>query len=196
MMLQKLGFFLFLSFLFISCGTSKNISKYRKIKNSANSVIYIHKKINTKSGGKSPKKVSKKSTNNSKNTPSIADKIVWTAVSYKGAPYKFGGTTKRGMDCSGLIHTSFSFRKISMPRTSREMSRKGYDISLGKVKRGDLVFFKTSRRRAGINHVGLVTSVKRGDVRFIHASTSSGVIISSLRDSYWRKSFVKAKRVL
>ncbi|WBX73329.1 C40 family peptidase [Tenacibaculum pacificus] len=171
-MIKKLLFILILSFLVISCGSSKNVNSYKK-----------------------PKKSTHKSTNSSKKV-TIADKIVWTAVSYKGAPYKYGGTTKRGMDCSGLIYTSFKHRNVQIPRTSRQMYAKGYQISLGKVKRGDLLFFKTSRKRGNVNHVGLVTSVKNKDIRFIHSSSSSGVIISSLHTNYWRKAFVKAKRVL
>ncbi|CAL2083435.1 C40 family peptidase [Tenacibaculum sp. 190524A02b] len=126
----------------------------------------------------------------------IADKIVWTAVTYKDTPYKYGGLTRKGMDCSGLIYTSFKQRNIDLPRSSRLMYTKGYPISLRQVKRGDLLFFKTSRKSGSVNHVGLVTSVKKGDVRFIHATSSKGVLVSSLHEKYWKRAFIKAKRVL
>lgn len=161
-----------LSFLMVSCGASKNVRVYKK-----------------------PKKVIVKRTL-SKGKPTIADKIVWTAVTYKGVPYKYGGMTNRGMDCSGLIHTSFKQRKVKLPRTSRDMYTKGYVISLRQVQRGDLLFFKTSRKGRGVNHVGLVTSIKNGDIRFIHSTSSRGVIVTSLHENYWSRAFIKAKRVL
>ncbi|CAL2102731.1 NlpC/P60 family protein [Tenacibaculum sp. 190130A14a] len=165
-MIKKLLFIFLCSFIMISCGSSKNVASSKPSK------------------AKTKKKVT------------IADKIVWTAVSYKGVPYKFGGMTKRGMDCSGLIHTSFKQRNVNLPRTSREMYAKGYDIPLKKVQRGDLLFFKTARKKGKVNHVGLVTSVKNGDIHFIHSTSSRGVIVTSLWQKYWRKAFIKAKRVL
>ncbi len=151
--------------------------------------------------GSSKKVNSKKTTKYQVSKPSkkkitTADKIVWTAVSYKGVPYKYGGTNKNGMDCSGLIYTSFKKRNISLPRTSKLMYLKGYSIPLKKVKRGDLLFFKTTRKRGKVNHVGLITSVKNGVIRFIHSTSSRGVLVSSLREKYWKRAFIKAKRVL
>lgn len=167
-MVKKLFFILIGSFLMTSCGSSKNVTSSQPIKDSRNSEKEV----------------------------TIADKVVWTAVSYKGIPYRFGGTTKKGMDCSGLIHTSFKQRNIDLPRTSREMYSKGYEISLRKVQRGDLLFFRTARKRGKVNHVGLVTSVKNGDIRFIHSTSSKGVIVTSLWQDYWKRAFIKAKRVL
>ncbi|WP_299108285.1 C40 family peptidase [uncultured Tenacibaculum sp.] len=167
-MIKKLLLLFLGALLMISCGSSKKIasSQSPKGKNITNKEV------------------------------TVADKIVWTAVSYKGVPYKFGGMSKRGMDCSGLIHTSFKQRNVDLPRTSREMYTKGYDIPLKKVKRGDLLFFKTARKRGKVNHVGLVTSVKNGDIHFIHSTSSRGVIVTSLWQKYWRKAFIKAKRIL
>lgn len=167
-MIKKLLLLFLGALLMISCGSSKKIASSQ----------------------------SPKGKNNTNKEVTVADKIVWTAVSYKGVPYKFGGMTKRGMDCSGLIHTSFKQRNVDLPRTSREMYTKGYDIPLKKVKRGDLLFFKTARKRGKVNHVGLVTSVKNGDIHFIHSTSSRGVIVTSLWQKYWRKAFIKAKRVL
>lgn len=141
----------------------------------------------------SSKKVVKNNPKNSK--ISIADKIVWTAVTYKGVPYKFGGTTKKGMDCSGLIYTSFKQRGKEIPRVSHVMAQEGFIISLKEVKRGDLLFFKTAKTKNKVNHVGLVTSVN-GEIKFIHATSSRGVIVSSLEEKYWKRAYVKAKRVL
>lgn len=144
-----------------------------------------------------PKKTYKKPrTSTSNSQPSLADKVVWTAVSYKGTPYRLGGTSKSGMDCSGLIYTSFKKRNVNLARTSRAMYQQGQPIPLQKVKRGDLLFFKTSRKRGKVNHVGLVTSVKNRTIYFIHSTSSRGVLVSSLRERYWNRAFIKAKRVL
>lgn len=174
-MIKKLLYILTVSLLMISCGSSKKVATNHKTN--------------------IPKKEQVEVKQNS-NSPSLADKVVWTAVTYKGVPYRFGGMNRRGMDCSGLIHTSFKQRNVTLPRTSKEMYTQGHEIPLRKVQRGDLLFFKTSRKRGRVNHVGLVTSVKNGDIRFIHSTSSRGVIVTSLHSNYWRKAFIKAKRVL
>lgn len=165
----------------ISCGSSKNVSTTYRTRT---------KKV-TK-----VKKNTQLATTKSSSKVTVADKIVWTAVTYKGVPYRFGGMTKRGMDCSGLIFTSFKQRNMPIARTSHQMYLQGENISLREVQRGDLLFFKTSRKRGKVNHVGLVTSVDNGDIRFIHSTTSRGVIVTSLHENYWKRAFIKAKRVL
>ncbi|MEW7277715.1 C40 family peptidase [Aquimarina sp. 2201CG1-2-11] len=129
------------------------------------------------------------------NTNSKAKSIVKIAKGYKGTRYKFGGTTKKGMDCSGLVYTSFKKEDIVLPRSSRNMSTQGKAISLKKVKIGDLLFFKTNKRKNVISHVGLITEI-RGTIKFIHSSSSRGVIISSLEEKYWKKAFAWARRIL
>lgn len=122
--------------------------------------------------------------------------IVEVAQSFHGTPYRFGGTTAKGMDCSGLIFTAFKEADIHLPRSSRDMATKGQRINLNEVTVGDLVFFKTDRSRNVINHVGLVVDVFLGKVYFIHSSTSQGVIISSLDESYWNNAFAEVRRVI
>ncbi len=100
------------------------------------------------------------------------------------------------MDCSGLIYTSFKKEKIALPRVSRDMAKEGKKISKEKISKGDLVFFKTNKNRNVINHVGLVVESKRGNILFIHSTSSRGVIISSLDEKYWRNAFVGGRRVL
>lgn len=121
--------------------------------------------------------------------------IVSYAKSFNGTRYKYGGTTKKGMDCSGLVYTSFKKENVVLPRTSKTMATQGKPISLKKVGVGDLLFFKTNKRKNVISHVGLVVETK-GAIKFIHASTSRGVIISSLDEKYWNKAFAWARRVL
>lgn len=125
-----------------------------------------------------------------------AETIAKYAKKFNGTRYKYGGTTKRGMDCSGLVYTSFKDNKVSVPRTTRDLSSYGNWIDLKEVNVGDLVFFATKKNSRKVNHVGIVTNVRPGNVEFIHASTSRGVIISSLAEKYWYFAFVQARRVL
>ncbi|SNY94487.1 C40 family peptidase [Flagellimonas pacifica] len=138
-----------------------------------------------------PKKSKKEERKNSK-----ANAIVSTALTFSGTRYKFGGITKKGMDCSGLIFISLKENDISFPRVSYQMAEQGKRIKLTQIEKGDLLFFKTSKRGKRINHVGLVVDVKGVDVKFIHSTTSRGVIVSSLREGYWNHAFVKAMRFL
>ncbi len=129
--------------------------------------------------------------------PKKAKKITSKALSYIGTKYKYGGTTKRGMDCSGLIYVSFTAFDVSVERVSYKIAAQGKEVRVKNVVVGDLLFFKTSKRAKRINHVGLVVDVdKKGTIKFIHASTSRGVMVSSLREGFWNHAFVKATRIL
>ena len=76
------------------------------------------------------------------------------------------------------------------------MAEEGKEIRLKEVTKGDLVFFKTSRKAKKINHVGLVVAIDDGEIKFIHSTSSRGVIVSSLKEGYWNAAFIKATRVL
>ena len=121
--------------------------------------------------------------------------VVNTALTFTGVRYKYGGTTRRGMDCSGLLYVSFAENDFPLPRVSHEMAEEGRKVRVKQVRKGDLLFFRTTRRGGKINHVGLVVAVDGDDVRFIHSTTSRGVIVSSLREGFWNHAFVKATRV-
>lgn len=140
-----------------------------------------------------------KTTNNKNNTTTttdLASEIIDYAKQFEGVKYKFGGTTKAGMDCSGLVYKSYKAYNIPLPRISRDMARQGKKVSVDDVKVGDLLFFKTNDKRNIINHVGLVVTALPGNIEFIHSTTSSGVIISSLAERYWYYAFAEARRVL
>jgi probable lipoprotein NlpC len=120
--------------------------------------------------------------------------IVQKARSYTGSPYKYGGTTASGFDCSGLVTVAFQSVNLPLPRTSYDMAEIGRPIEVKNIQVGDLVFFVTSKTGTRINHVGIVTEVKKdGEVRFIHAS-DSGVREDSLASKYYKSTFTKAVR--
>lgn len=121
--------------------------------------------------------------------------VIATARSFMGTPYKWGGTTRSGMDCSGLLVCSFRAAKIELPRTSADQSQYGKKVSINELQPGDLVFFSAKKGRGKISHVGMVTEVRgRQEVMFIHASSSLGVVENNLHADYYRKIFVKAQR--
>lgn len=130
-----------------------------------------------------------------KKVESQQQKIVSTARSFVGTPYKWGGTSRSGMDCSGLLVTSFRAAGIELPRTSSEQSGYGRSVSIYELQPGDLVFFAANKRRGKITHVGMVTEVRgRNEVLFIHASSSLGVVENNLHSDYYRKIYRKAQR--
>lgn len=126
----------------------------------------------------------------------LAKRVANNALHYHGTRYKYGGMNKRGMDCSGLVYLAFEKEGINLPRVSRQIAREGNRINLNKVNVGDLLFFKTGKSGRSINHVGLIVQIVPGEVNFIHSTTSRGVIISSLNEKYWNRSFVMARKIL
>ncbi len=178
---------LFLTLTMISCGAVKKKTTYSS-----------SSKRRTVTVAPSESKVEKPQINNLRKRVhlSVADNIINTALTFSGTKYKYGGTTKKGMDCSGLLYVSFGEHDIQLPRVSYHMAEKGKRIKINKVAKGDLLFFKTRKRSRRINHVGMVVAVDNNEIRFIHASSSRGVIVSSLREGYWNSAFVKATRVL
>lgn len=126
---------------------------------------------------------------------SIADELIERASDNIGVRYRPGGTTRAGFDCSGLICATFNSMDIKLPRSSIEQSNIGVKITPLEAKKGDLIFFKTRGGRR-INHVGMVVDVIGDEIKFIHSSTSQGVIISSTKESYYHRSFAQVNRIL
>ena len=126
--------------------------------------------------------------------PHVVDIVVDTATSYLGAPYRYGGTSREGFDCSGLAWVSFDAAGIELPRRSRDQSRVGMQVNRSDLRRGDLVFF-ASRNGSPIDHVGIVTTVSGGRVVFVHATTRAGVRTDRLDTGYWRDRYVAGRRL-
>lgn len=123
------------------------------------------------------------------------DNILTEAQTYLGTPYRYGGMTRNGIDCSAFVLSVFGAAAgLSLPRVAASQSQEGEKIEKENLQKGDLIFFSHGRR---ISHVGIVESVtEEGEIKFIHAATSKGVMVSSLNDSYWGPKYRFGKRVI
>jgi len=125
----------------------------------------------------------------------LSDQIVFLAKENIGVRYLSGGISSAGMDCSGMVFRTFKNAEIKVPRSSKELANYGITISKSKAKPGDLIFFKTNRRTV-INHVGIIIEVIGEEIKFVHASVHRGVMINSLNDAYYKKTYAKINRVI
>lgn len=116
--------------------------------------------------------------------------LIQTAKQYIGVPYKFGGVTPRGFDCSGYVQFVFAKHGAQLPRTADIQYKTGKAIQRRQLVPGDLVFFTTYA--PGASHNGIYI----GKEQFIHASSSKGVMISRLDESYWKPRYLGARRVV
>ena len=120
------------------------------------------------------------------------DQLFKKGFSYLGVPYRLGGTDRNGIDCSGLLFTMYESSFFQIPRTTSQQLEFGLPVSLDKIQIGDWVFF--SNHSGMVNHVGIVSSIKKDSILFLHASTSKGVREDELLRGYWRNSFVRVIR--
>ena len=113
---------------------------------------------------------------------------------FKGGKYIWGGTTPKGFDCSGYVQYLYKKQGINLPRTALSQSQVGEDVDINELKKGDLLFFLTDKKRKiPVTHVGIYI----GNGEFIHAaSRKKGIIISPITHGYYASKFVKAKRVI
>ncbi|MBJ7221090.1 MULTISPECIES: C40 family peptidase [unclassified Brenneria] len=106
-------------------------------------------------------------------------------------PYRYGGLDRNGIDCSGFVYLTFRDRfGLQLPRTTEDQTELGERVDRDNLLPGDLVFFKTGSGGNGL-HVGIYDK----DDQFIHASTSQGVIRSSLENVYWKRAYWQARRI-
>ena len=178
--MKKTALILLLLLFVVSCSTSKTVVK---------------RSIPTKTVAKS-KNLKSLDSRFSGKVDSEIQEILKDAEKYLGAPYKYAGSTSSGFDCSGFTVKVFDENNTKLPRRSEDQSNAGKSIPIKEAKPGDLVFFATSGG-SRVTHVGIVHDIGNdGEVKFIHASTSKGVIISSLNEKYWNTSYLFARRVL
>jgi cell wall-associated NlpC family hydrolase len=117
-------------------------------------------------------------------------RVIQTAMKYVGVPYVFGGSTPDGFDCSGFIRYVFGKSGVSMPRMADAQFELGQAVSKQRLQPGDLVFFTTYA--PGASHVGIYL----GEGKFINASSSRGVVVDRMDNSYWGPRYIGARRVL
>ena len=160
--LKSLSSLIILLMLISSCGINKS---------SKNFYAVYSTKLGVKLDGKEDKK------------------LIKSMAEWKGTPYKYGGTTRRGTDCSGFVGSVY--REVynkKLHRTSRDMIKDVRKIRKSKLETGDLIFFKTSGRK--ISHVGIYIA----DNKFIHAA-SKGVVVNDLDQTYYKKAYYKSGKV-
>jgi cell wall-associated NlpC family hydrolase len=123
------------------------------------------------------------------NTKQVKKTLYSQLNEWKSVKYKIGGLSKSGIDCSGFVQVTFLTRfGIKLPRSTELQSKLGANIAKSRLRAGDLIFFKTG---AKVRHVAIYL----GNGKFIHASTSRGVTISSLGNKYWSKKYWKSIRI-
>jgi len=120
-------------------------------------------------------------------------KLLEDAKYFKGGKYVWGGTTPQGFDCSGYVQYLYKKHNINLPRTAWAQSKKGEEVDINNLQKGDLLFFLTDKKRGiPVTHVGIYL----GNGKFIHAaSKKKGIIISPIHHGYYAKKFVSARRV-
>ena len=120
----------------------------------------------------------------------LAVTLTRNAMRFLGVPYVFGGTSSNGFDCSGYVQHVYAMLGYRIPRTADAQYYAGKRIAGRLMAPGDLVFFQTYA--SGPSHVGIYL----GNDRFVHASSSRGVTVSSLHESYWSARYIGAKRLI
>ncbi|MEE9325792.1 MAG: C40 family peptidase [Cocleimonas sp.] len=122
----------------------------------------------------------------------VQNQILKTAKQQLHKRYRWGGSTpRRGFDCSGLVQYAYKSANIKLPRTAAQQYRSTKRIPMSRLKTGDLIFFKTRRTRAQINHVGIYL----GGGNFIHAPSRGKRVSVSKLDKYWRRKVIGAGRI-
>jgi cell wall-associated NlpC family hydrolase len=122
----------------------------------------------------------------------ISDEVMFKVIEYLNTPYLWGGTSKRGIDCSSFVQTvMYQSLGIMLPRTSYEQSNVGTDVLRSELKFGDLLFFDTMSK-GRTTHVGIYLS----DGYFVHSGSKTGVAVASLDSDFYSRVLLKAKRVI
>lgn len=183
-----------------SCGTGKKIKgRETSFKSERSRQVSVDRKTSeARSEGKSKRaSADEREEKGGEAGSKKITRVISEARSFIGTPYKYGGTTRSGMDCSGLLLNSFKVIRLDLPRSSQEQSKIGSEVKLKDLEPGDLVFFATGKNKNKVTHVGLVTKkLGKNDVKFIHASSSLGVVETNISGEYYQQRFLGARRVI
>lgn len=126
----------------------------------------------------------------SKDEKKLRSKLDEAFKDWKGVPYLLGGNGYDGVDCSAFLQIVFlDYFDIKLPRVTVDQMKVGKSVKKNNIRIGDLVFFKTGKKTM---HAGVMIN----DQQFMHASTSSGVMISALQERYWNDTYLTTRRIL
>ncbi|SNS57497.1 NlpC/P60 family protein [Ekhidna lutea] len=124
------------------------------------------------------------------------ESVIATGRSYIGTPYKWGGMSRSGIDCSGLIYNSYKTIGVNLPRTAKDQSKTGKKRGWEGIREGDLVYFKFKKKGSKWFHSGMITYVGKDKILFVHSSSSKGVVESNLLADYYKKNVKNFRRVI
>ncbi len=183
---KQILFLILVTLTIASCSTKRHISKQN-----TNKAIHIENKgkVEIQEQKKQLSSSDNLKTQNPKKKSSVNHKLEAHYKKYKAAPYKYGGTSIKGFDCSGFVQFTYkNIFNIRLPRTTRLMLKEGTAIKKTQLKIGDLVLFRTSKR---YRHVGIFM----GDNLFMHVSTKKGLMKSNLNNPYWLNRYLTSRRI-
>jgi len=130
------------------------------------------------------------STASVQSAEAVETQLRTAAADWQHVPHEWGGTSRQGVDCSGLVQSVYASKfRLTLPRTTEEQVDAGRRVRRSSLKPGDLVFFRHKRKKY---HVGIYVA----DGEFLHASSSEGVTVSPLDRSYWNDRWWQARRIL
>jgi len=162
------------------------------------SIIFIIALVSVFVGcGNSKSKSIKKDTYKDSKIEIQRDKVVNYAKKQLGVKYLYGGMSSKGFDCSGFTKYVFSHFGYDVPRVSRDYAKTGTKISVKNTKRGDILLFTGSNKHKRVTgHLGIVVSNKNSVIKFIHASSSRGIVISDLKIKYYQERILGARQII
>jgi len=195
-----LGFFAMLA-IGANAQSSLYYDKNQAKQECENSLVSTFSKYFSKPKVEEPKKETTKTSSFSDYASNFyngtIDNIIAVGKTFLGIPYRWGGTSENGFDCSGFIKYIFEWFGIQLPRTSREMANYGTYVSKNDLQKGDLIFFTGRNMNSGvIGHIGIVVEVTNEAIKMMHSSSSQGVHIEDLNKSaYFSKRYMTARRL-